>query len=195
MRCAVGIFGLVCGLIVVVLVGRYGFKTTDVEFDAWVMAFLFSVIASFGLAGHALAVRLWRHNKLASIAIGIIAVMALGLNLSNSLGAIAGRADSAVLKRVEKNRDIRAAETELKRLTALRDAMPAFQYTDAEAVEKTAQMAAAATATRKTACPESKKPSEYCREKQTAEAAAIRAAKDAAEAKAQTDRAKQLEAD
>jgi hypothetical protein len=128
-------------------------------------------------------------------AVGIIAMMALGLNLSNSLGAIAGRADSAVLKRVEKNRDIRAAEAELKRLTDLRDAMSAFQYTDAAAVEKAVQMADAATVTRKTACPESKKPNEYCREKQTAEAAANKAAKDAAEAKAQTDRAKQLEVD
>jgi hypothetical protein len=50
MRNAVGVFGLVCGLIVVALVGRYGFKTTDLEADAWIMAFLFAVIAAFGIA-------------------------------------------------------------------------------------------------------------------------------------------------
>src|SRR5262245_22331082 len=123
MRNAFGIFGLICGMIVVVLVGRYGYKTTDVEFDAWVMAFLFAVIASFGLAGHVLALRLRHVSKIASILVGIVAVGSLGMNLSNSLGAIAGRSDSAVMKRVAKNRDIRAAETELKRLTSLRDAM------------------------------------------------------------------------
>ena len=57
MRSAVGIFGVVCGLIVIGLVGRYGFKSTDIEADAWIMAFLFGAIAAGGLFGHAVAVR------------------------------------------------------------------------------------------------------------------------------------------
>jgi hypothetical protein len=194
MRNAFGIFGLVCGVIVVVLVGRYGYKTTDVEFDAWVMAFLFAVIASFGLAGHVLALRLRHFSKIASVLVGIVAVGSLGMNLSNSLGAIAGRSDSAVMKRVGKNRDIRAAEAELKRLTGLRDAMQ-FQYTDEIAVASAKIAADAAAATTKAACPESKKPSEYCKEKQAAETAANAAYSAVTNAKAQTDRAKQLEAD
>ena len=48
MRSAVGIFGVVCGLIAIGLVGRYGFKSTDIEADAWIVAFLFGAIAAGG---------------------------------------------------------------------------------------------------------------------------------------------------
>jgi hypothetical protein len=59
----------------------------------------------------------------------VVSAAALLLNLSNSLGAIAGRADTATMERITKNRSIRAAETELRRLTDLRTAMPAFVQT------------------------------------------------------------------
>jgi hypothetical protein len=145
MRSAVGIFGVVCGLIAIGLVGRYGFKSTDIEADAWIVAFLFGAIAAGGLFGHAVAVRLWRLSQPASISVGVVSAAALLLNLSNSLGAIAGRADTVTMERITKNRSIRAAETELKRLTDLRTAMPAFVQTDADAVSAAKRAADAAT--------------------------------------------------
>lgn len=192
MRNAFGAMGLLCGAIVVALVARYGFKTTDVEFDAWIMAFMFGVIATFGLAGHAFAVFLWRYSRPISIIAGIVAVIALGLNLSNSLGAIAGRSDVVQTERVEKNRKIRAAETELKRLTGLRDAMPDFDYTDADAVAAARRASEAASKSREAECTGRGK---FCRDREADERAANAALSKATASKAATDRATKLEAD
>ena len=152
MRNAVGIFGLLCSVVVVGLVGRYGYKTTDEPTDALIVAFLYGVIATFALAGHAFAVFLWRYSRVAGLAAGAIAAVSLGLNLSNSLGAIAGRQDTAQQERIDKNRKIRATEAELKRLTGLRDAMEAFVHTDEEAVTAAKRAADAATASRQAEC-------------------------------------------
>ena len=91
MRTVVGVFGCLCGLVVVALVARYGFKTADNEIDGAISAFLFGVIAAGGLGGHAVAIRLWQRNWLWAGVIFLIAACALTVNLSNSLGAIAGR--------------------------------------------------------------------------------------------------------
>jgi hypothetical protein len=197
MRSAVGIFGVVCGLIAIGLVGRYGFKSTDVEADAWIMAFLFGAIAAGGLFGHAVAVRLWRVSQRASVAVGIVSGVALLLNLSNSLGAIAGRADTVTMERITKNRSIRAAETELKRLTDLRTAMPAFVQTDADAVSAARRAADAATTAKERECGggDPRQRGRFCRDKEEAEKAAADGLTNASAAKAATDRATKLEAD
>ena len=197
MRSAVGIFGVVCGLIAIGLVGRYGFKSTDIEADAWIVAFLFGAIAAGGLFGHAVAVRLWRSSQPASIAVGVVSAAALVLNLSNSLGAIAGRADTATMERITKNRSIRAAETELKRLTDLRTAMPAFVQTDADAVSAGRRAADAATTAKERECGngDPKQRGRFCRDKEDAEKAATEALAQVSASKAATDRATKLEAD
>jgi hypothetical protein len=197
MRSAVGIFGVVCGLIVIGLVGRYGFKSTDIEADAWIMAFLFGAIAAGGLFGHAVAVRLWRTSRTASIAVGIVSAVALLLNLSNSLGAIAGRADTVTMERIAKNRSIRAAEAELKRLTDLRTAMPAFVQTDADAVSAARRAADTATTAKERECGagDPRQRGRFCREKEDSEKAAADALAQVSAAKAATDRATKLEAD
>ena len=197
MRSAVGIFGVVCGLIAIGLVGRYGFKSTDIEADAWIMAFLFGAIAAGGLFGHAVAVRLWRTSQPASVAVGIVSAAALLLNLSNSLGAIAGRADTVTLERIAKNRSIRAAESELKRLTDLRTSMPAFVQTDADAVSAAKRAADAATTAKERECGggDPRQRGRFCRDKEDAEKAAADTLTNASAAKAATDRATKLEAD
>ena len=192
MRNAFGIMGLLCGAIVVALVARYGYKTTDDPADALIVAFLYAVIATFGLAGHAFAVYLWRHSKLASLAAGLIAVASLGLNLSNSLGAIAGRQDTAKQERISTNRQIRAAEAELKRLTTLRDGMPVFVTTDDDAAKAAKRAADAATKSREAECDGRGR---YCRQREDAEKEANNKLTKVAEAKAATDRANKLEAD
>lgn len=192
MRNAVGIFGLACGAIVVALVARYGYKTTDVETDAWIMAFFFGAIASFALAGHAIAVRLWTASKFWSIAAGLVAVVALGLNLSNSLGAIAGRADTVQTAAVEHNRKIKAAEAELKRLQGVRSAMPAFDFADQATVDAAKRAADAATKSREAEC---KNRGNLCREREADERAAADKLAAAARNKAASERATKLEAD
>jgi hypothetical protein len=197
MRNAVGIFGLICGAVVVGLVARYGYRTTDVELDAWVVATFFGIIATAGLGGHVVAVRLWRTNRFASIAVGIVSGAALVVNLSNSLGAIAGRQEQATTERVAKNRDIRAAESEIARLTKLRSEMPAFVRTDAEAVAAAKHAADAVTIAKDRECGngDPKQRGHFCRDKETAEAAAMQVWREASTARAETDRANKLEAD
>jgi hypothetical protein len=197
MRSAVGIFGVACGLIVIGLVGRYGFKSTDIEADAWIMGFLFGAIAAGGLFGHAVAVRLWRTSQAASVAVGIVSAVALLLNLSNSLGAIAGRADTVTMERITKNRSIRAAEAELKRLTDLRMAIPAFVQTDADAVSAAKRAADAATTAKERECGagDPKQRGRFCRDKEDAEKAATETLTQVSAAKATTDRATKLEND
>jgi hypothetical protein len=51
----------------------------------------FGVIATGGLFGHAVSVRLWRLSRFWSVAVGIACAGALLINLSNSLGALAGK--------------------------------------------------------------------------------------------------------
>jgi hypothetical protein len=197
MRDGVGIFGLVCGVVIIALVARYGYKTTDVELDAWITAFYFGMIATAGLGGHAVAARLWGLNRPVSVAVGIVSAVALMLNLGNSLGAIAGRQDKTTMDRVAKNRDIRTAEVELKRLEKLRQEMPAFVQTDAEVVAAAKRSADAATIAKDRECGngDPKQRGHFCRDKETAEASAMTAWREASAAKAQTDRAIRLEAD
>lgn len=197
MRSVVGIFGLLCGLIVVGLVGRYGYTTTDVEMDAWIVAFLFSAIASGGLFGHAVAVRLWRRSKLTALGVGLVSCAALLLNLSNSLGAIAGRQDTAQQERIEKNRQIRAAEAELKRLTGLRNAMPAFAPTDSAAVSAAQRTADAATRARNAECGngDPNERGKNCRSYEATENDANNKLVQVTAARAATDKATELETD
>lgn len=192
MRSLVGIFGFTCGMIVIGLVGRYGYKSTDIEADAWIMAFLFAAIAAGGLFGHAVAARLWHHSKVTALAMGVVAAVALLLNLSNSLGAIAGRSDHAAMERVSKNRDVRAAEAELRRLTGLQDAMPRFLHVDLAAATAAKRAADAATAAREAECA---RRGTLCRDREADERKALADLSTATSNKAATDRAIRLEAD
>jgi hypothetical protein len=194
-RNAFGIAGLFCGVIVVALVARYGYKTTDDITDAMIVAFLYAVIAAFGLAGHPFAVFLWRHSKVASMAAGVVAVASLGLNLSNSLGAIAGRNQTAQMETIEKNRKIRAAETDLARLKKLRDDMPVFVTTDQAAVDAAKRAADTAETQRKAECDTRGKPALECRKREDAEREANAKFTKATQAKAATDAAAKLEAE
>ena len=192
MRNAVGIFGLFCGLIVIGLVGRYGYKTTETEADALIMAFLFAAIAAGGLFGHAVSVRLWKLSKPAAVAVGIVCAAALLLNLSNSLGAIAGRSDAVTIKQIGTNRVIDAAEAEHDRLDRLRDEMAAFTYTDDAAVEAARQASMTAAENKLAECD---KRGPNCRQREIdAQAAADRLTAATASHSA-TNRARQLEAD
>jgi len=49
MRSAVGMFGIVCGAVVIWTVGNYGYASADDPSARWNIAFLFAVIAAGGL--------------------------------------------------------------------------------------------------------------------------------------------------
>ena len=81
MRSAIGIFGLVCGAVVIWTVASYGYSTADDPATRWNIAFLYAVIATAGLFGHAVAVRVWRVSGFWSIAIGLTCATALLINV------------------------------------------------------------------------------------------------------------------
>jgi hypothetical protein len=125
MREAVGIFGLVAGVIVVTLVARYGFVTSDTALDGAIVAFFFAVIAIGGLGGPAVAVHLWKNAaKLWGAVAGIVAGVALLANLSNSLGAIASRADKTQAQRAMASDGAKDDRAELIRISAERTKLP-----------------------------------------------------------------------
>src|SRR6478609_12218088 len=134
MRSLLGAFGLICGAIVVWTVASYGYGSSDDPNVKWNMAFLFGAVACGGLFGHAVAARLWRTSKVISVIVGLICAVALIVNLSNSLAALAGRADRSTVERVALNKRIKADEAELTRLQHLRDGMPSFASADDDAV-------------------------------------------------------------
>jgi hypothetical protein len=127
---------------------------------------------------------------------GAVAFVALGLNLSNSLSAIAGRQDQAEHERIAKNRAIRAAEAELRRLADLQTAMAAFVVTDQATVDAARTAKDVATSRRKAECGESnEKRGTRCLAREEDETKATNALTAASTAKAQTDRASRLEND
>jgi hypothetical protein len=196
MRSLLGAFGLVCGAIVVWTVGSYGYGSSDDPNVKWNMAFLFGAIACGGLFGHAVSARLWRFSPALSLTIGGICGLALIVNLSNSLGALAGRADKSTIERVALNKGIRSDEAELVRLQRQRDAMPAFVATDEATVTAAKRAADTASSNRRSECgngdPRQRGPN--CRQREVDEKDAADRLAAATSAKASTERAGKLEA-
>jgi hypothetical protein len=91
MRSLIGLFGLICGAVVIWTVAQYGYASADDPAARWNTAFLFGVIAAGGLFGHAVAVRVGRVSKPWAVMIVMVCGAALVINLSNSLAALAGR--------------------------------------------------------------------------------------------------------
>jgi hypothetical protein len=196
MRSLLGIFGLVCGAIVVWTVGSYGYGSSDDPNVKWNMAFLFGAIACGGLFGHAVSARLWRISPALSLTIGGVCGLALIVNLSNSLGALAGRADKSPIERVALNKGIRSDEAELVRLQRQRDAMPAFVATDEVAVTAAKRAADTASSNRRAECGngEPKQRGPNCRQREVDEKDAADRLAAATSARVSTERAGKLEA-
>jgi hypothetical protein len=197
MRSAVALFGLVCGLIVIWTVGNYGYASADDPAAKWNMAFLFGVIAAGGLFGHAVAVRIWRISKFWSLAIYLVCGGALVINLSNSLGALAGRNSRSEAEASSKVSVIRDDRAELARLQKALERLGSYVATDQTAVDAAKRATDAATTAKERECGngDPKQRGRFCRDKEDAEATAAKALKEAAAAKSLTDRATRIEAD
>ena len=195
MRSCVGIFGLVCGLVVIGLVARYGYKTTEETTDAIIMAFMFGAISAGGLFGHVVAVRLWGASKTSAVLTGAVGMAALIISLTNSLGAIAGRADKSTGSIIENNGKVEAAEKELARLEMLRREMRSFDWTSAEAVDAARTALGNATVAKNAECGngDPKQRGKHCKDKENAEAAASTALTVATNHRALTAQADNLE--
>ena len=195
MRELVGIFGLVCGAVVVSTVATYGYASADEPAVKWNMAFLFGVIATGGLFGHAVSVRLWPISRFWSVIVGVACAGALIINLSNSLGALAGKDSRSAAEAASKSTQIRDDRAELARLQKALDAVGPFTPADDTAVSAAKRAADAATKSREAECGSTEKQRGVnCRAREADERNANEALAKATAAKATTDRANRLEA-
>jgi aspartyl-tRNA synthetase len=98
MRVLFGCLAVLLGAVSISLAARYGYKGADTVIDGLISAVVFGVIALCAFLFDAAAVRLWfMGHRLGATAVGLIAGAALVVTFTNSLGAIAGRADATSL--------------------------------------------------------------------------------------------------
>ena len=149
------------------------------------------MIAFGGLFGHALAVRLWRVNRLAAVLVGFGAALALTINLSNSLGAMAGRSNEKQAARLSVADVVRDASRDLKRSQDEREAMR-ITPTSAAAVEASRAASNATTKTREAEC---ERRGSLCRAREDDERKALGDLSSVTSARAATETAAALDAD
>src|SRR6266849_6575453 len=107
MRKLFGCLAILLGAVSISLAARYGYKGADTAVDGVISAIVFGSIALCAFIFDAAAVRLWfMQHRLGSVAIGAISAAALLVTFTNSLGAIASRADMTQAERVRAKDDI-----------------------------------------------------------------------------------------
>ena len=99
----------------IVIAARYGFKTSDNDFDGGMWAFTYGAVTLAGLFGHALGVRAWPNSKLVGALVFAASAFALLISLSNSIGAMAGRGNAQQAERMRVADIVRDARRSLKR--------------------------------------------------------------------------------
>ena len=119
---------------------------------------------------------------------GLACAGALLLNLSNSLGALAGRSSRALAEVTSKTAALKDDRAELKRLQDRLDSLGKFEPTDAAAVAAFASAARAATTAKERECGngDPKQRGKLCRDREDAERLANDALAKATAAKATT---------
>src|SRR5262245_1328188 len=173
MRGRFGCLAVLLGAVSVSLAARYGYKGADTAVDGLISAVVFGAIALCAFIFDAAAVRLWfMHHRLGAVVVGTISAAALVVTFTNSLGAIAGRADISLAERVRASTEIATDRAELTRLTRERDAITLRPVTE-EALAAARDVAAAAERIRLAECgngdPRQRGPN--CRARETEEQA------------------------
>src|SRR5208337_171128 len=111
--------------------------------------------------GHALAARLWRDHKVASLPVFAASASVLIISLSNTLGSLTGRVNEAEAARIQIAGTVHSLTLSLERAENERESLK-FIPTDDAAV-KAAKSKARAAATRTSEC---KKRGDNCRERE-----------------------------
>lgn len=165
MRTLLRIFGVLLGAVVVAVVARYGWLSAESIFDRTLAAIWNAGIALAGLFGHAVALRVWRVNRAWALVIGVFALVALAINLSNSLGFLSSKDSNraAQIERLEQTRT--ASQAQLQRLIGEREAM-AFEHAATIAVEAAQRAVEAAETAKQAECSTGRGP--RCRKREDA---------------------------
>ena len=196
MRRIVGASAVLAGMINVALVARYGYGSSGTPVSGIIVAFFFAVVAIGGLGGHAIAVHLWQRSRAWSIIVGLLALAALGANLSVTFDAILERRNEAQAERITVPADIREDRDALGRikreLASLRD----YDLITAGVVEAAKAAAAAATQSRQAVCSSNRGGrGNRCRQREADERLALAAVAEAKANRAATQRVNELRAE
>jgi Poxvirus D5 protein-like len=192
MRSILLLFGVLAGVINTLMVGRYGFVTSDTAIDGAIAAFYFGIISLGAIGGPAVAVHFAaRRRWMWGIVFGLIACVSLGANVVNSLGALAGRSDKTQAERVKARDDAKDDRAQLARIVAERATM-AFTPASEASVEAAKAAVAAAERVRITECEDR---GSRCRQRETEEATKRDTLATVLANKALTDKATKLDAD
>ena len=191
MRIFAKLFGLGCGVLVTAIAARYGFRTSDNDFDGAIWAFTYGAVTLGGLFGHALGVRAWPHSKLLGALVFAGSALALLISLSNSIGAMAGRGNEQQAERIRVADIVRDARRSLKRAEDEREGLT-FTPADETAVQAAKAKAGAAARAKEAECTYR---GPRCRDKETADSEALAGLEAVTRNKALTDRAAKLDAD
>jgi hypothetical protein len=189
MRIGCFLFAAIVGSLVTLINARYGFKTADNEFDGYCVAILFAAISVPALAGHSVALRLWKTKKFTSLFIGLACTLALLISLSNSLSAMAGRGDASQAQRIKIAEDVRDLRRSLKDAQEERASLKFTPADDATVAAAQTASDAAADARAK----ECVKRGDNCRQREADEAKALATLAAATANKASIDRAMVLD--
>src|SRR5215468_6327095 len=173
MRGLFGCLAVLLGAVSVSLAARYGYKGTDTTVDGLISAVVFGAIALCAFIFDAAAVRLWfMRHRLGAVVTGTISAAALVVTFTNSLGAIAGRADIGQAERIRASTEIAADRAELTRVARERDAITLRPVTE-QALAAARDVTAAAERIRLAECgngdPRQRGPN--CRARETEEQA------------------------
>jgi hypothetical protein len=127
MRVLFGCLAVLLAAVSISLAARYGYKGADTMIDGVISAVVFGAIALCAFIFDAAAVRLWfMRHRVGSVVIGAISAAALVVTFTNSLGAIAGRADVTQAERARAKDDVAADRTELARIAGRQLPRPAL---------------------------------------------------------------------
>jgi hypothetical protein len=195
MRVLFGCLAVLLGAVSVSLAARYGFKGADTFVDGLISGTVFGLVALCAFLFDAAAVRLWfMGHRIGSGAIGLIAAAAIVVTFTNSLGAIAGRADITQAERTRAKDDAAADRSELARITQERAAMvltPASRETIVAARDAVAAAERIRTAECGNGDPKQRGPN--CRQRESEEQARREALSMALAGKAAAERAANLD--
>ena len=173
MRALFACLAIILGAISIALAARYGYKGADTVVDGVISAVVFGAIALCAFLFDAAAVRLWfMGHRLGAVAIGFIATAALVVTFTNSLGAIAGRADTTQAQRQNVTDSRADNRRELKRLQDALVKLGTFTPADEETVKAAKRAADTATGNRQAECD---KRGPLCKQREIDEASAATA--------------------
>ena len=152
--------------------------------------FLYGLITLGGLFGHGFALRVWRHDKRAGAFIGVVAMAAFIIGLSNSLGSMASRGNETTAKRQSVVDAVGDLAEQLKTAEKERKGLK-FDPADENTVKAASEVATTATNAKYAECRNGRGPA--CIEKENAERTALEKKTKATNDKAAAERAKKLD--